>query len=705
MAEERLPRIGVIVCRCGGEINSTLNVDYLLQQVASLPGVVYTSTGAYPCSKDGQSRLQQAIQEQRLERLLVAGCTAQLIEKLFRRMAEIVGLHPSYVTIANIREQCVNVHAEQPVRAQRKAIDLIAMGVNQLTTIRPAHSYSSKIIPAAMIVGGDIVGLTTALTLADNGIDVTLVEAPKQSTSMTLLYQDQEENLLASKVGAVRQHSRIHNIKGARLTNVTGIPGNYHVTVTQNGKVVLHDVGAVVLTGDSLLKRQITGQWIGKTPTMSLYEAQMGLPGITASGNGSGSQVVIILPVNDHGPSARLNGRLAIHLAISLKEMDARSHVTILFQDPDLTDPNKPDFVAAKESGVSFIPYREHQPPVIGDRRVTVVDPITGERMHLPCDQVFAALLYRADAYLSKLAALFRLPQDQENFVIEPRIRLYPEMVIDDGVYAIGFAHQPLDLEAALLEAYVTCGRVLHFLRQDSIRKETPVAEIDPALCTGCGSCVEVCPTQSIEMIQRSSKFSLAGVNWARCIGCGNCVVTCSAKAISLPEWDDLSLMGQISAAFGNGYGLETVIDSLDPSPRIVALACNWSASIAADLAGSRRIPYPPGVRLIRLNCSARIDPSMVLWALLNGADGVALGACGLGECHYGHGNIWAMQRMANLKQQMADRGIDPRRIRLFMLSGDDAKQFAAEMTEFAEEIKLIWHTFKIPTHQEQAAG
>ena len=105
-------------------------------------------------------------------------------------------------------------------------------------------------------------------------------------------------------------------------------------------------------------------------------------------------------------------------------------------------------------------------------------------------------------------------------------------------------------------------------------------------------------------------------------------------------------------------------------------------------MAGARRIPYPLNARILRMNCSARFDPYHILWAFLNGADGVFLGACPPGECHYGSGNLCAQERVEKLKSGLAAQGIDPRRLRLEFMSLEDGGKFAQAMTDFDREIR-----------------
>ena len=150
---------------------------------------------------------------------------------------------------------------------------------------------------------------------------------------------------------------------------------------------------------------------------------------------------------------------------------------------------------------------------------------------------------------------------------------------------------------------------------------------------------------------------------------------------MTLPGWDNVGTPAQSSAALA--------ADNFQPGdPRILVLACEWSAAGAAELAGSRRADLPENAVLLRMNCSARFDPYHILWAFLQGADGVLLGACPPGECHYGMGNLYARERVEVLKKELAARGVDPRRLRLEFLSVDDGLKFARIVNDFMEGVE-----------------
>jgi len=124
--------------------------------------------------------------------------------------------------------------------------------------------------------------------------------------------------------------------------------------------------------------------------------------------------------------------------------------------------------------------------------------------------------------------------------------------------------------------------------------------------------------------------------------------------------------------------------------PVIIGFTCNWCSYRAADLAGTARVKYPPNVRLIRLMCSGRLDPTFILKALASGADGVLITGCHPGECHYLEQNYKAMRRYALLKRTLAQMGIRPERIKLVWASAAEGVKLAEEISLFVEEVRAL---------------
>ena len=124
--------------------------------------------------------------------------------------------------------------------------------------------------------------------------------------------------------------------------------------------------------------------------------------------------------------------------------------------------------------------------------------------------------------------------------------------------------------------------------------------------------------------------------------------------------------------------------------PRIVAFLCNWCTYTAADLAGTSRIQYPPNVRIIRLMCSGQLDPIYVAKALVEGADGVLIGGCHPGDCHYQSGNYKARRRYAILEEVLETLGLEAERVWLRWISASEGQYFADTVTEMVAAIKKL---------------
>lgn len=134
--------------------------------------------------------------------------------------------------------------------------------------------------------------------------------------------------------------------------------------------------------------------------------------------------------------------------------------------------------------------------------------------------------------------------------------------------------------------------------------------------------------------------------------------------------------------------------------PKIIGFCCNWCAYAGADLAGISRIQYPPNLRMIRVMCSGTIDPLYILEAFQKGADGVFIGGCHPGDCHYQSGNYKTRRRVSLMKRLLSQLGVSPQRIRLEWVSAAEGQAFAQVVTDFIGKVKELGPS---PLNQESA--
>ena len=173
-------RIGVFVCDCGLNIAGSVNTEEVRRAAEKLPDVVVSVRNKYTCSDPGQEEIKRNIREHQLNRVVVASCSPRLHEPTFRECVAAVGLNPYLLEMANIREHCSWVHSDNKEMATAKAKDAVKMAVARARYLQPGEEIRIPVTDAALVIGGGVAGIQTALDLADAGHKVYLVE--KQPT-------------------------------------------------------------------------------------------------------------------------------------------------------------------------------------------------------------------------------------------------------------------------------------------------------------------------------------------------------------------------------------------------------------------------------------------------------------------------------------------------------------------------------------------
>jgi heterodisulfide reductase subunit A len=240
------PRIGVYVCHCGFNIAATVDVEAVRDVAADKPGVVCARDYQFMCSNAGQDLIKRDIEENGINRVVVAACSPLMHEPTFRAAGEEAGLNPYLVHIANIREQCAWVHNDR-VTATAKAKSLVNGAVGRVALHEPLEPARAEVNPTTLIVGGGIAGIQAALDISDAGNEVYLVE--RQSTiggmmarfDKTFPTLDCAACILTPKMVAADRRENIHLLTASDVESVEGFVGNFTVRVRQKARYVTPD--------------------------------------------------------------------------------------------------------------------------------------------------------------------------------------------------------------------------------------------------------------------------------------------------------------------------------------------------------------------------------------------------------------------------------------------------------------------------------
>jgi len=169
-------RIGVYVCHCGKNIAGVIPVDEVAEWASHLPGVVHATDTLYACADSGQTLIKEDIKKHNLNRVVVAACSVRMHEATFRGAVSEAGMNPFLMEMANIREQCTWAHGHDREGALQKAKDLTAAAIAKARFLAPLEMITVPVTKRAMVIGAGVSGISTALDLADQGIETILVE-------------------------------------------------------------------------------------------------------------------------------------------------------------------------------------------------------------------------------------------------------------------------------------------------------------------------------------------------------------------------------------------------------------------------------------------------------------------------------------------------------------------------------------------------
>ncbi|MEP0829504.1 MAG: CoB--CoM heterodisulfide reductase iron-sulfur subunit A family protein [bacterium] len=649
------PKIGVYVCHCGINIAAKVNVAECVEFARSLPHVTVAREYKFICSDPGQELIQQDIRDGKIDRVVVASCSPLMHEATFRKATLAGGQNPFFFQMANIREHVSWVTFDKEM-ATVKAKALIAGAVKRVARHKPLEKTRVPVNPDVLIVGGGIAGIHAALTIADSGKKVYLVEkeptigghmAKFDKTFPTL---DCAACILTPKMSAVRSHPNIILWSYSEVSQVDGYVGNFKVKVRRKPRyideelcvgcyeciekcifkkakfedefniglsqrkpiyipfpqatplVALIDpetctefrtgkckktcvdacerkaidfkqkeeikeieVGAIILaTGFKVFDASRVPRYgYGKYPNVftSLEIERL----VNASGPTGGevrlkdgrkpTSVGIIhcvgsRDINTNRYCSRLCCMASLKLAHLIKERTG-AEVYNFYIDIRAAGKGYEEFYdKLLKEGIHFIRGRVAEVSdwtMTADEEGKLViraeDTLIGVVRRIPVDMVVLAVGLEPSADADDIRRMFNISCSYEGWFLERHPKLAPVSTFTDGISLAGACQGPKDIPDSVAQAGAAAAEALALIDKGYVELEPNTAFVQEEFCSGCRTCIALCPYSAIGF---SADVNRASVNGALCKGCGTCVAACPSGALQQNLFTDEQIFEEI---------------------------------------------------------------------------------------------------------------------------------------------------------------
>ncbi len=563
------PRVGVFVCTCRGQVSEVVDVEAVAGYVGQLGGVALAQVVEDACGAD-LAALEEAIEEQGLNRVVIAGCSHRLYQPEFAALMQEVGLNPHLLERADIREGVAWVHRDLPEQATSKAQAVVEMAVTKSTLQYPISSIQYPVCRRGLVIGGGLAGLTAALELAEMGFGVDLVEKDEElggvlRTAHYTLEGGKPQELLASLIERVEANELVKLYLNTELREFRGSKGDFLTTLTlaDGSDEVLEHGAIIVATGaqPATTTEYLYGQH-DRVLTQKELEARLSEiqnPKSKVQNPQSAirnlQSVVMIQCVGSRDETRPYCSRVccshAVKNTLKLKELNPETSVVVIYQELRTYGFHELYYREARDKGVVFIRYELSDRPRVeaagDDLRVRLTEPILGQEITLDADLLVLSTGI-APHDNEALSEVLGVPLDEDGFFQEAHLKMRPLDFLKEGVFLCGLAHSPRFIDEAICQATGAAVRAAALLSLPRLESKDTLVQVNPRLCSFCGLCVEACPYEAryLDYDERVAK-----VIEVLCKGCGVCAMVCPNKATAQVAFEPRQMLMAVDALMG----------------------------------------------------------------------------------------------------------------------------------------------------------
>jgi heterodisulfide reductase subunit A len=455
------------------------------------------------------------------------------------------GLNPYLFELANIRDQCSWVHSSEPENATVKAIELVKMSISRACGLLPLEGEKIPIHQNAVIIGGGVSGMSAALSLAEQGYDVDVIEkSPQLGGNLAFVHSTLEvENLTKFKADLIEKFSTHRNIDyylNSTIESVSGHIGEFKITIAKDGKPKEFTCGAIIIATGARpagTKEYMYGT-VKNIATQTELEESLSSRKIEKSGQ-TYVMIQCVGSRNSENPyCSRICCSLAVKNALKIKKEDPTANIYVLYRDIRTYGFREVYYKQAREAGVVFIRYDENKLPVVSDvngvlSSVKVESPDFPESIVIEADHLILSTGIKAEKDNKIISNMLKVPLNANGFYVEAHMKLRPVDFATEGLFVCGLAHSPKMLDENISQAKAAAARAATILSKTHLEVGAQVSIVNQNKCISCMTCVKACPYGA----PYCNYDHKAEIERAKCMGCGICASECPAHAIQLKHF------------------------------------------------------------------------------------------------------------------------------------------------------------------------
>lgn len=562
-------KIGIFLCSCGDTISKAINFEKIIDYFKSFNEVELIEENSFLCKPEMLIGFKKKIKDNNLNGVIVAACSPQLKGTFFRKALEEAGLNFNLLSLVNLREQCTMIYQEKR-SATKSAIDLIKGALRRIKLQQSIASKTVKIKQNALVIGGGVAGLQTAINLSKLGHPVVLLERESflgGNVNSDSLFKYNQTNinlkeLVNKKIEEVNNNQQIQVFTQTELIKLEGAVGNFKATIEIKDKDTKRkrkslNIGAVVLaTGcqSYFPSEKYEIDLSSLVMTQSQLEKLMNFK--KAGLNGINTICFISGIVGD---DQRLKGDRLLNQALILATK-YKIQVYILCKNVYVAEEGLEElYQQAREKGIIFLKYDQKRPEIKHKASTNKIDVFIydsllgkdfyneGKELIISCDLLVLEEQIIPTSGSKKLSEILQVGCDEEGFYQQKNISLQPVFTNRKGILVVGACRGLENIIQTLDDSGMASLEIHNLLKEKLVRYNLDRAMVDNDKCTVCLTCMRVCPHKAIQLDEDIDLNQVKiKVNDLACEGCGICVSQCPAAAITLPRYKNDQIMAEI---------------------------------------------------------------------------------------------------------------------------------------------------------------